>query len=154
MSESEEKTALEWLALSYPDSPKKRLKEWFANGRVQLNGQVITKSHTRMEDPGDQLTMGQPQTGARIFAKRMPLRLHAQVILYIDQSVAIVNKGAGILSVPLPDKDQISALKVLEDYLKKDSQQIGERKREARGTLTRSPSIVSINTQADFFASP
>ncbi len=32
MSEpEEEKTALEWLATHYPESPKKRLKEWFAH---------------------------------------------------------------------------------------------------------------------------
>ena len=78
---------------------------------------------------------GQTVDRARIFAKRMRLRTHAQVnLLYIDQSVTIVNKSAGILSVPLPEKDQISALKILEGYLKKDGQQIGERKREARGT--------------------
>lgn len=114
-----EKTALEWLARDYPDSPKKRLKEWFANGRVSLDGEVITKPHLRFTDPGDRLTMGKVQAATRVFAKRMPLRLHAQVnLLYIDNSLAIVNKGAGILSVPGgPDETQNSALKVLEKYL-------------------------------------
>lgn len=115
----EEKTALEWLARDYPDSPKKRLKEWFTNGRVSLDGKIITKPHLRLTDPGDRLTMGKVEAATRVFAKRMPIRLHAQVnLLYIDRSLAIVNKGPGLLSVPGgPDETQNSALKVLEKYL-------------------------------------
>lgn len=112
------KTALEWLALKHPDSPKKRLKEWFAKGKVQLDGQVITKHHIRIEDPGARLTMGRAQPAALVFAKRMPVRIHAQVnLLYIDSALAIVGKGPGLLSVPLPEKEQPSALKILENYL-------------------------------------
>ncbi|MFP4070074.1 MAG: pseudouridine synthase [Opitutales bacterium] len=114
----EEKTALEWLAARFPDSPKKRLKEWFAHGRVQLDGAVLTKPHLRLTDPGDRLTMGQTPPTAKIFFKRMPTRIHAQVnLLYIDHSLAIVNKAAGLLSVPLPDSNQPSALSILDGYL-------------------------------------
>ncbi len=82
---TEEKTALEWLARDYPDSPKKRLKQWFARGRVQLDGQPLTKPHHRLEDPGERLRMGEAVPGAKIFFKRMPTRIHAQVnLLYID----------------------------------------------------------------------
>ena len=81
----EQKTALEWLAQQYPDSPKKRLKEWFAKGRIQLDGEVIFKHHLRFPDPGDRLGMGQPNPAAKIFFKSMPTRIHAQLnLLYID----------------------------------------------------------------------
>jgi len=115
----EQKSALEWLARAYPDSPKKRLKEWFANGRVSLDGDIITKPHLLLADPGERLGIGKVEAAGRVLAKRMPLRLHAQVnLLYIDRSLAIVNKGAGILSVPGgPEETQNSALKVLEKYL-------------------------------------
>ena len=113
---SEEKSVLEWLSRRYPDSPRKRLKEWFAKGRIQLNGRVIKKSHELMSDPGEQLSIGNTQ--APIFFRRMPTRIHAQLnLLYIDHSLAILNKGAGLLSVPLPDGSQSSALTLLENFL-------------------------------------
>ncbi|MFU8848028.1 MAG: RluA family pseudouridine synthase [Opitutales bacterium] len=116
--ETEQKTALEWLARDYPDSPKKRLKEWFAHGRVQLDDQPLTKPHLRLEDPGARLRMGEPVAGAKVFFKSMPTRIHAQVnLLYIDSSLAIVNKGPGLLSVPLAGKEQPSALSLLQGYL-------------------------------------
>jgi 23S rRNA pseudouridine1911/1915/1917 synthase len=119
MSEqTNEKTALEWLIRDYPDSPKKRLKEWFAQGRVQLDGEPLLKHHIQMKDPGSLLTMGKASPSSRILSRRMPCRIHAQVnLLYIDGSLAIVNKGAGLLSVPLPEKSQPSALSILEKYL-------------------------------------
>lgn len=118
LEQTNEKTALEWLARDYPDSPKKRLKEWFAQGRVQLDGEPLLKHHIKMEDPGALLKMGKASPSAHILSRRMPCRIHAQVnLLYIDGSVAVINKGTGLLSVPLPGKSQPSALSILEKYL-------------------------------------
>ena len=137
---ADEKTALEWLARDYPDSPKKRLKEWFAHGRVQLDGEVVTKPHLRLTDPGERLTMGKAQPAAKVFFKRMPTRIHAQVnLLYIDNSLAIVNKGPGLLSVPLPGKDQPSALTILETYLQGKGAAELDRNRVNRRALTPLP---------------
>lgn len=137
---ADEKTALEWLAQQYPDSPKKRLKEWFAKGRIQLDGEVIFKHHLRFTDPGERLSMGQPNPAAKIFFKSMPTRIHAQLnLLYIDSSLAIVNKGPGLLSVPLPEKDQISALKLLDDYLQGKGSAELDRNRVNRKKLTPLP---------------
>lgn len=120
--QKEEKTALDWLLRDYPDSPKKRLKDWFKQGRVSLNGRVVTKPHLRMEDPGDRLQLGKSAPASRVLTKRMPIRLHAQVnLLYIDESLAIINKGAGLLSVPLEGKESPSALKILSQYLQSGS---------------------------------
>lgn len=110
---------MEWLAREYPDSPKKRLKDWFGKGRVRLDGQPLLKHHIQMEDPGPRLQIGQASPTAQMTARRMPCRIHAQVnLLYIDTSLAIVNKGAGLLSVPLPGKSQPSVLSILESYLR------------------------------------
>ena len=112
----EERSALEWLSQRYPDSPRKRMKEWFAKGRIQLNGVVIKKPHERMSDPGEQLSI--VNTPTPVFFRRMPTRIHAQLnLLYIDHSLAILNKGAGLLSVALPESDQPSALSLLGDFL-------------------------------------
>ncbi|MFP4156322.1 MAG: RluA family pseudouridine synthase [Opitutales bacterium] len=132
-SDQEEKTALEWLARDYPDSPKKRLKAWFARGRVRLDGELLSKPHLRLSDPGERLQMGEMPPSARVLLKRMPTRIHAQVnLLYIDSALAIVNKGAGLLSVPpppgnpaqrvsgnpVPGQSQPSALGILDAYLR------------------------------------
>jgi len=139
-SDSEEKTALEWLARDYPDSPKKRLKQWFARGRVQLDGQPLIKPHQRLEDPGDRLRMGEAHPAAKLFFKRMPTRIHAQVnLLYIDSALAIVNKGPGLLSVPLPGKTQPSALSLLENYLQGKGAPELDRNRVNRKVLTPLP---------------
>lgn len=136
----EEKSALEWLAERFSNSPKKRLKEWFAHGRVQLDGVVITKPQLRLSNPGNRLTMGEAPATARVFFKRMPTRIHAQVnLLYIDESLAIVNKGAGLLSVPLPEQDQPSALRLLERYLRGKGSVELDRNKVERDKLTPLP---------------
>ena len=119
MNESEEeKSALEWLAKKYPDSPKKRLKEWFAHGRIELDGVVIRKPHLPLRNPEGRLLLGSTDGSPKVFFKHMPTRIHAQVnLLYIDSALAIVNKGPGLLSVPLSGQDQPSALTILEKYL-------------------------------------
>lgn len=110
------KPAVEWLSQRYPDSPRKRLKEWFVQGRVQLDGMVLNKPHEPMTDPGDRLSMG--ETPPPVFFRRMPTRIHAQAnLLYIDHALAIVNKGPGLLSVPMPGSSKVSALSVLEGFL-------------------------------------
>lgn len=115
-NESEVKPALEWLSQRYPDSPRKRLKDWFAKGRIQLDGVVLKKPHEKMTDPGGRLSMG--ERPPPVFFRNMPTRIHAQAnLLYIDSSLAIVNKGAGLLSVPVPGSSQVSALTVLEKFL-------------------------------------
>jgi len=112
-----EKTALEWLSEQFPESPRTRLKQWFSAGRVRLDGLVLRKPHTRMADPGERLSLGDVAEHAS-FSRSMPTRIHAQLnLLYIDSSLAIVNKGCGLLSVPLPDSPQNSALDVLRAYL-------------------------------------
>ena len=80
----------------------------------------------------------------------MPTRIHAQVnLLYIDHSLAIVNKGPGLLSVPLPGKEQPSALSVLEQYLQGKGASELDRNRANRKQLTPCPYTDSINTPAD-----
>lgn len=137
--QSEVKPALEWLSQRYPDSPRKRLKDWFARGRIQLDGVVIKKPHEQMPDPGDRLSMGEPPPP--VFFRNMPTRIHAQAnLLYIDSSFAIVNKGAGLLSVPVPGSNQVSALSVLEKFLQgKGAAELDQQKGVQRKSLVPLP---------------
>ncbi|HSH09727.1 MAG TPA: pseudouridine synthase [Oceanipulchritudo sp.] len=112
----EGKTLLEWAQALCPDSPRKRIKEWIASGRFYLDGKVVTQAGLRLADPGSSLTIGEADSATASWANRR--KIHPKVtILYLDDSVAIVDKGAGLLSVPLEGHDAKSALQVLGDYL-------------------------------------
>ena len=118
MEDSTDKTTrplLEWLLEKYPDTPKKRAKQWITAGRVSVNGVVIRRPNQAMLDPQDTLEM-QGRSCTSVTLER-EWRIHARLgLLYIDASLAVVNKGAGLLSVPAPYSD-LSALSVLGDFL-------------------------------------
>ncbi|MEX0320618.1 MAG: RluA family pseudouridine synthase [Puniceicoccaceae bacterium] len=119
-----EKTLLDWAMRLCPDSPRKRVKEWIASGRFYLDGDVVSKAGERMPDPGESLTFGKPDSSVASWAHRK--KIHPKLtVLYMDKDLAIVDKAAGLLSVPFEDHSlskgsrQVlkSALSVLGDYL-------------------------------------
>ncbi|MEN8662098.1 MAG: RluA family pseudouridine synthase [Lentimonas sp.] len=113
---SDEKTLLVWAVRLCPDSPRKRIKEWITAGRFCLDGSVVTKAGLRMTDPGDRLTMGPPDKAPANWGHRK--RIHPKLVLvHLDTSLAIVDKEAGLLSVPTDGQDKISAIEVLSNYL-------------------------------------
>jgi len=115
-SELEEKTLLDWAARLCPDSPRKRLKDWIAAGRFCLDGRVVTKAGLRIADPGGALTLGAPEKSAAALGHRK--RIHPKLVLvYLDSDLAIVDKEAGLLSVPTENQAKISAIEVLSNYL-------------------------------------
>lgn len=111
-----EKTLLDWAARLCPDSPRKRVKEWITAGRFCLHGRVVTNAGLRLVDPADSLTFGAPEKSAARLAHRK--RIHPKLVLVsLDRDVAIVDKEAGLLSVPTEDQKKISAIDVLGNYL-------------------------------------
>jgi len=115
-AELEEKTLLDWATQLCPDSPRKRIKDWIAAGRFCLEGRVVTKAGMRLADPGDSLTIGTPEKSAVAWGHRK--RIHPKLVLvYLDSELAIVDKEAGLLSVPTESQTKISALEVLANYL-------------------------------------
>ena len=121
----EENTLLDWAARLCPDTPRKRVKEWIASGRFCLEGCVVTNAGMRLADPGYSLSMGKPKKSAVAWRHRK--RIHPKLVLtYLDSDLAIVDKEAGLLSVPTENQSKISALEVLSNYLN-----------DARGEATR-----------------
>jgi len=113
---SEEKTLLDWAVRLCPDSPRKRVKDWIASGRFCLDGRVVTKAGLRLPDPGGALTLGAPNESAPAWGHRK--RIHPKLVLvYLDADLAIVDKEAGLLSVPTENQAKISAIEVLANYL-------------------------------------
>ncbi len=114
--DAKEKTLLDWAARLCSDSPRKRIKEWIAAGRFCLDGRVVTQAGKRMADPGDSLTLGAPEKSAAALGHRK--RIHPKLVLvYLDSDLAIVDKEAGLLSVPTENQTKISAIEVLSNYL-------------------------------------
>lgn len=120
-----ERSLLEWLADRHPESPRKRLKEWFQSGRVRLDGKTVRRFHEAVADPGERLELvdradapGKVESG---------LRLHQSArLVHLDSAVAVVNKAAGLLSVPAPGRDHPSALDYLRLHLERSPHSRGE----------------------------
>lgn len=106
------RTLLDWLLEKFPETPKKRAKQWIQAGRVSVAGQVLRQPHHLLADPGDALEL----LGRRVIQVE-GWRIHPRVeILHLDAALAVVNKGPGLLSVPAPNV-ALSALSILADFL-------------------------------------
>lgn len=116
--ENETRSLLDWIADRYPESPRKRLKDWFNTGRVRLDGATQHKFHLKMEDPGDRLELvGSDAATGKVKTK---VRLHQNAkLVYLDAAVAVVNKSVGLLSVPVPGREDPSALDFLSKHLER-----------------------------------
>jgi len=107
---------LEWLLALHPDTPKTRAKQWIVAGRVSVNGQVIRKPQALLEDPGGTLRLLERQSTSLDCGEGW--QIHPRVsLLHLDSALAIVNKEAGLVSVPAPSTD-LSALSILQDFLR------------------------------------
>ena len=121
---------LEWLLRKHPDTPKGRAKQWILAGRVSVNGVVVRKPHQMFADPGDTLEL--KGRHATTLSCGSGWQIHPRVsLLHLDSSIAIVNKGPGLISVPAPNCD-LCALSILADFL------AGKLKAQDRGVAGKS----------------
>lgn len=113
--QAERRPLLEWLLGRHPDTPKTRAKQWILAGRVSVGGMVMRKPHEAIPDPGKQLVLLERHAtsldcGSGWF-------IHPRVtLLHLDTALAVLNKGAGLISVPAPNCE-LSALSILADFL-------------------------------------
>src|ERR1043166_7461827 len=110
------KTLLEWLLERFPDTPKKRAKQWIAAGRVSVNGVVLRKPQQSLPDPGAALQLLDRQAKT-LDCGPAGLPIHPRLILlHLDAALAVVNKAPSLLSVPA-ENYELSALSILADVL-------------------------------------
>jgi 23S rRNA pseudouridine1911/1915/1917 synthase len=105
---------LDALLRKHPETARGRAKQWILAGRVTVNRVVVRKPHQPV-DESDTVELG----GRNVTALEcVPgWQIHPRVsLLYLDASVAVVNKGPGLLSVPAAEGD-LSALSILADFL-------------------------------------
>ncbi len=122
--EPDTRPLLEWMCLRHPASPRKRVKQWFEEGRVLLDGRPVRQFHLPSADPGERLALrgeGRALAAPAFPELRHPLRLHPRLqLVHIDSELCIVDKGAGMLSVPAPDRRERAASVVLDKWLEQE----------------------------------
>ncbi|MFN0065184.1 MAG: RluA family pseudouridine synthase [Chlamydiales bacterium] len=96
-------TLFEALIARYPDSSKRTLRNWLKWGRVLHNGRPETKAN---------LTLEESDTVALKERENAPLGIP---ILYRDDHILVIDKPAGLLSVPAANAEH-SALSLLCAY--------------------------------------
>jgi 23S rRNA pseudouridine1911/1915/1917 synthase len=118
LNDTNTRPLLDWLLLQYPDTPKTRARQWVLAGRVSIDGEVIRKPHHLLPDPGASLKLLERQAGR--FSNETGWKIHPKVtLLYLDSALAVLNKDAGLISVPAQNC-KVSALGVLAEFLVAD----------------------------------
>jgi len=113
--ENDRRPLLDWVLQKHPDTSKNQAKKWILAGRVSINGAVIRRPHETIPDPGNALAL--LDRNSTTLDCGSGWQIHPRVaLLYLDSSLAIVNKGPGLISVPAPNCD-LSALSILADFL-------------------------------------
>jgi 23S rRNA pseudouridine1911/1915/1917 synthase len=113
--EAEGHTLLEWLLLKHPDTARTRAKQWILAGRVSVNGVILRRPHQLLPEPRAGLELLERR--ATTLACGTGWNIHPRVaLLHLDASLAIVNKGPGLLSVSASEGD-LSAQSILADFL-------------------------------------
>src|SRR5689334_17687438 len=107
---------LDWVLDRFPDAPRTRAKQWIQAGRIGIAGKVMRRATELLANPGDSLELLGHKAVALSFDPDWPIHVRLG-LMYLDASLAIVNKGSGMLSVPAPNQD-VSALNVLGDVLR------------------------------------
>src|SRR5437667_1214868 len=108
-------TLLDRLLQKYPETPKKRAKQWIQAGRVSVNGVVLRRPQEVVPEAVTvELLDRQAQT---LDCGPTGLPIHPRLILlHLDAALAVVNKAPSLLSVPA-ENYELSALSILADVL-------------------------------------
>ena len=93
------------------DLSNKTIKNYIKNGNVSVNGQIITNSSYSVI-PGDKVEI--------IYSKRNMLEYDIN-ILYEDDYLIAIDKPAGLLSISNDKEKEITAYRMVSDYIKKNT---------------------------------
>src|ERR1051326_1394527 len=98
---------LDVLLRKHPETAKARAKQWILAGRVSVTGGVVRKPHQPI-DESDTIELGGRHVTTLDCGPGW--QIHPRVcLLYLDASIAVVNKGPGLISWPGPER-ALSAL--------------------------------------------
>jgi 23S rRNA pseudouridine1911/1915/1917 synthase len=95
------------LRAAYPESSGRSVREWLRAGRVRLNGRVARDGRTPV-DPGDRVALG--PVPPPVFPPALR-RVHE------DDTLVVVDKPAGLLTIATERERHRTAYRLLWDYL-------------------------------------
>jgi 23S rRNA pseudouridine1911/1915/1917 synthase len=80
-------------------------------GRVTVNGRVIRKPHVQLQ-PGDTIEATYQPKPVRVATIKSPLAQRVPIV-FEDDAIVVVNKPAGLLTVPTPKQESHTVLSML-----------------------------------------
>lgn len=105
---------LEWLLVTMRPMSRTRVKEQLRIGRILVNGQPVTR-HDHQLQPGDRIEIAREP-----LAKRAEFELP---IIYQDDSIVVIDKPPGLLSVATESEKEDTAFARLRAFL--ETQRLG-----------------------------
>lgn len=106
-----EMTLLESIALFKKDLSKKTIKNYIKNGMVMVNNRIITNSSYLLKN-GDKI---------EISYSKKKINEYNLDILYEDDYLIAINKPNGLLSISNDKEKEITAYRMISDYVKKNN---------------------------------
>ena len=109
-------TAIELLPFlfeNWTDMKRTRIKQWLKFGSVRVNDHAVTR-HDHKLKPGDKITI-KVERAPRANVKPMPAGLS---IVYEDDAIIVLNKGAGWLTVATDSGNGRTAYAALTDHVR------------------------------------
>lgn len=100
-------TLLERLGTLFPQASRRRLKQWLAAGRVEVNGRVCRDGRTRV---GSAAAVALAARGGATFPRALAL-------VHEDDALLVVVKPAGLLTIATERERERTAYRLLWDYL-------------------------------------
>lgn len=104
---------LPFLFENWPDMKRTRLKQWLKYGSVRVNDHAVTR-HDHKLKPGDKITI-KVERAPRANVKPLPAGLS---IVYEDNAIIVLNKGAGWLTVATDTGSGRTAYAALTDHVR------------------------------------
>ncbi len=113
---TKEAPLLEYLLKNFPDWKKTRAKQLLTHGSILVNGQVQTSHKTPLKK-GDKLEFLDKKVMAQ---KRLEQRLQFPIV-YEDDSIIVIDKPAGLLTMGTEDDKVNTAYFMLTEYVREKS---------------------------------
>ena len=104
---------LPFLFENWPDMKRTSIKQWLKFGSVRVNDRAVTR-HDHKLTPGDKITI-KVERAPRADVKPMPAGLS---IVYEDEAIIVLNKGAGWLTVATDSGNGRTAYAALTDHVR------------------------------------
>lgn len=109
----EKNTLLNFLIQNLPDQSRTTVKSLLSHKQVCINGQVTTQFDAAL-NPGDRVMIG-------LDKQHLPFQHPLMDIIYEDDSLIVIHKKAGLLSMSTERIKEKTAYHILSDYVKQET---------------------------------